>query len=348
MKRDLIVIGASAGGLDALQQLVRTLPADFPASILIVLHSSPHTRSVVPQILSRAGKLKVSHPNDGEAFAHGHVYVAPPDFHMLIERNRLRVVKGPRENLHRPAIDPLFRSAAAANGPRAIGVVLSGMLDDGTSGLMMVRAAGGVALVQSPDTALFPDMPRNALKSVPDARIVDIANMGQLLITLTQEEVPEIAIQISETASIDNQKEARIASFDMAEIEDELRPGKSSTFACPDCGGVLWEIDQQGFIRYRCRVGHAYTLRHLAAQQQQALEAALWAALRGLEEKVSLLNRMAAHAEDRQSSVLARVYRARAEDKQAHAAAIRQLLLQSESQDQLLPQEEEDASSAAD
>jgi two-component system chemotaxis response regulator CheB len=184
--RDLIVIGASAGGLEAAQQLVRALPSDLKATVLLVLHTSVRSGSQLPQILERAGPLPASHPEDGERIRKGHIYIAPPDYHMLVEDGRVRVVQGPRENLHRPAIDPLFRSAAVTAGRRVIGVVLTGLLDDGTSGLMVVKAHGGTAIVQDPATAMFDSMPKHALEQVPDAKVLPLEEIGAELVRLVK------------------------------------------------------------------------------------------------------------------------------------------------------------------
>ena len=172
--RDIIVIGASAGDLEALSQILAALPHDLDAAVLIVMHTATRAESLLPRIFERAGNLPACHPRNGEAIECGKVYIAPPGFHMVVEDGHLCVVQGPRENLHRPAIDPSFRSAAAAYGPRVIGVILTGMLDDGTAGLMVVSASGGEAIVQDPESALFSEMPRNALEHVPKARVAPL------------------------------------------------------------------------------------------------------------------------------------------------------------------------------
>lgn len=222
--RDIIVVGASAGGLDALQQLVAGFPRDLDAAVLAVLHTSNHSGSLLPEILNRAGELPVVHPSDKTKIERGRVYIAPPDNHMIVNDGHLRVIQGPRENLHRPAIDPLFRSAAATYGRRVIGVVLTGLLDDGTSGLMLVRAAGGEALVQDPETALFASMPKSALARVPDACVLPLAEIPKVLVKLTQESLPDVPPpppQQTEAAI----KETRIAEFCMPEIANEHRMG---------------------------------------------------------------------------------------------------------------------------
>jgi two-component system chemotaxis response regulator CheB len=271
------------------------------------------------------------HPRDGETIEKGRVYVAPPNFHMVVEAGGiLRVTQGPRENLHRPAIDPLFRSAAASCGRRVIGVILTGMLDDGTSGLMLVRAAGGAAVVQDPESALFASMPISALENVPDAHVVALEEIPAVLVKLLREELPprRVENELKSSEKLEAIKETRVAEFDMAEIENEMRPGRPSPFACPDCGGVLWEIDQDGFLRFRCRVGHGFTAKHLGAEQRHSVETALWAGLRALEENASLYKRMAERASRRNIGEPAPLYEERAARTEANSRALREFLLQ--------------------
>jgi two-component system chemotaxis response regulator CheB len=330
--RDVVVVGASAGGVEALQRLVRGLPADFGAAVLIVLHVSGHTRSYLPSILDRATALPVIHAEDGMALLPSRICIAPPNFHMIVADGFLRIVHGPKENLHRPAIDPLFRSAAAAYGARVIGVILSGALDDGTSGLMMVRASGGTAIIQDPATATHSSMPASALEQVPDAYVLPVDEIADLLVHLTQEELPAAAV--AKKAPKAAGMESRLAEFDMAEIENESRRGDPSGLGCPDCGGVLWEINENGFLRYRCRVGHAFTAKYLEAEQRHSIESALWAALRALEESASLSSRMAYRADNLKQSALNALYQERAAAKQANARILREFLLEVNSRDE--------------
>jgi two-component system, chemotaxis family, protein-glutamate methylesterase/glutaminase len=213
---------------------------------------------------------------------------------MIVEDGHLKLIKGPRENRHRPAIDPTFRSAALTYGPRVIGVVLTGMLDDGTSGLMVVRAAGGTAIIQDPATAMFPSMPRSALQRVRDAWVKPLGEIAETLVKLVSEPLKITKAGGNEDAT--TAREARMAELSMPEIEKEKHGGEPSVFACPECGGVLWEIDQDGLLRFRCRVGHAYTALNLHAEQRDAIEAAMWSGLRALEENASLYRRMAERA----------------------------------------------------
>lgn len=333
-KRDLVVVGASAGGIEALQQILAGLPKDLNAAVLIVLHTSSHPESLLPQILQRSCKLSVVHPKDGEEFVRGKVYIARPDFHLIVEGRLLRVIQGPRENLHRPAIDPLFRSAAASYGPRVIGVILTGSLDDGTAGLMVVRARGGAAIVQSPSSAMFPSMPRSALQQVPDATPLLLPQIAEAITALTHEEVPD-APPVDPATDSEVWRETKLAEGNMSEIENEEgHPGHPSSFACPDCGGVLWEIEENGFLRFRCRVGHAFTVRHLGAEQRHAVETALWSALRALEESASLYKRMADRAVRAEHPHAAQTYSDRVANTTENARVLRDFLIKVNEQEE--------------
>ena len=319
---DIVVIGASAGGVEALMTLARALPADLPAAIFVVLHLPPEGESALPKILSRAGALPAAHPEDGERIARGRIYVAPPDYHLLVEQGVVRVVRGPRENRSRPAADPLFRSAARAYGGRVIAVVLSGMLDDGTAGLIAVRDRGGISIVQDPVDTLFSGMAESAIKYDHPTYIMPVSEIGPLLVRLTHEPAGE-DYEVSSAM----EEEASAAAFDFAAIEDTSKPGRPSVFGCPECGGVLWEMDEGEIIRYRCRVGHAFTAESLVAEQSVQLEAALWAALRGLEEKAALVHRLAKRSREIGGERIAARYTEQEHEARQHAAVIRELIL---------------------
>jgi len=321
-ERNIIVIGCSGGGVEALQRLVAPLPRNFPAAIFVVLHLSPESTSVLPLILSRAGHLPALHPRNGEPIRAGRIYVAPPDNHLLLEDGRVRVAHGPRENRHRPAIDPLFRSAARWYGPRVIGVVLTGSLDDGAAGLLSIKKRRGVAVVQDPSDALFPDMPRSALEHVDVDYVAPLDRIPELLQQLVGVQVPENGAGKSSRLK----KETDSAELNMDAIEDENRPGSPSPFACPECGGVLWEQDGEEILRFRCRVGHAYTAGSLSLEQSEAVEGALWAAMRALEEGASLARRMAQKAAKGKSESLENRYRQRAETKMQQAEVLRRII----------------------
>lgn len=319
-----MVIGASAGGIEALQQICRDLPATLKAAVLVVLHMSPQSGGELPRILSRAGHLVATFPTDGEPIVNGRIYVAPPDRHLVVEGDRLRVINGPRENRHRPAVDPTFRSAARSYGSRVIGVVLTGSLDDGTSGLMVVCEGGGQAIVQDPEDAMFPSMPLNAIRRVPDALVVPLAHVARTIVELVSEQLPNEVVAPGVSISGANRAQTE-SEFHMPELRTEIDDSKPSSFGCPECGGVLWEIDQSGFLRFRCRVGHAYTAMNLGAEQRHAIESALWSALRALEESAALYHRMAdkARGYDRSSDTFSE----RADTADANADILRQFLV---------------------
>jgi two-component system, chemotaxis family, protein-glutamate methylesterase/glutaminase len=321
---DIIVVGASAGGVEALSQLVRGLPPQIPAAIFVVLHISPFGTSVLPRILSRAGRLPAAHGRNGEPIQTGRIYVAPPDHHLLVQRGFVRLARGPRENSNRPAVDPLFRTAARAYGPRVVGVVLSGTLDDGTAGLIAIKRCGGVAVVQDPNEALFSGMPDSAIENGEVDHIVPLARMADLLDELAREPVEE-AGEVS--VPDDMEKEAAIEAFDLAAIEDGARPGTPSTLACPECGGTLWELHEGELTRFRCRVGHAFSPDSLLAEQSEALDTALWSAFRALEETASLADRLAGRAHDRKLLRVAARFEDQARDARERAALIREVLL---------------------
>lgn len=322
-RHDIVVIGASAGGVEALRALARALPGDVPAALFVVLHIPPQGPSLLPQILAHAGDLPAAHAEDGERIVHGRIYVAPPDHHLLIERGMVRVTRGPRENRQRPAVDPLFRSAARAYGPRVVSVILSGTLDDGAAGAIAVKQAGGVSLAQSPDEALFAGMPHSVIASdQPD--VLPVAAIAARIIHLAH---TPVAGSGGGSVSQMMEYEAKMTQLNKDAVEDESRPGSPSPYACPECGGVLWELSDGTMLRYRCRVGHAYTADSLLADQSDRLEAALWAALRGLEEKASLSDRLRARAEERAQSAVAARFAEEAATAREHATVVRRMLL---------------------
>ena len=323
-QRNIVVIGCSVGGVEALQQLMLRLPKDFPASVFVVLHLAPQSTSVLPEILRRAGPLPAVHPRDGEPIRTGRIYIAPPDNHLVLEDGHVRLTRGPKENRHRPAVDPLFRSAARWYGPRAIGVVLTGSLDDGTAGLLAIKKSGGVAIVQDPQEAVAPSMPQSALDIVSVDYVATIEEISQLLQQLV---IVEVSSNGAGQAHV-LKKETEFAELDMHAIEDENRPGVPSPFGCPECGGVLWELKEKEMLRFRCRVGHAYTADSLTVEQSVGVEGALWAAMRALEEGASLARRMAEKAARGNHPHLEGRYRDRAQAKKDQAEILRKLIVE--------------------
>ena len=290
----LIVIGTSAGGMLALIDLVQQLPADLPAAVLVVQHLAPDQRA--EYLAARLGQhtgLQVRLAKHGERLRAGHLYLAPPDRHLLVGGSgELLVTKGPHENGYRPAADALFRSAAVAYGPRVVGVVLTGMLHDGTAGLEFVKRCGGRAVVQDPADAEFPSMPESALRYVPVDYVVPVASMGPLLreMVLGSAAAPPDSGHIPE----DLRTEANIAERVVGTVEEVSQLGHLVPLTCPDCGGNLWELRAGSVLRYRCHTGHAFTGDALLLSSQHHLEESLWVALRLMEERRNLLGSMAA------------------------------------------------------
>jgi len=324
---DIIVVGASAGGVEALVALASGLPRNLPAAVFVVLHIPAQSPSLLPEILGRSGPFLALSAVDGMAIEHECIYVAPPDHHLLVEPGHVHVVRGPRENRHRPALDPLFRSAAHAYGPRVVGVVLTGALDDGTAGLLAVKRRGGIAVVQDPDEALYPGMPRSALANVAVDYTLPLSAIGPFLARLAREPAAEEgAYPVPE----DMEMEAKLVGMDMATMNGSERAGKTSPFSCPECGGVLWELQDGELLRFRCRVGHAFSVDSILAEQSDVLEEALWAALKTLEESASLSRHLASQARKRGQSHVAERFEERLRRAERHAALIRQLLIKGE------------------
>ncbi|HEY7374948.1 MAG TPA: chemotaxis protein CheB [Polyangia bacterium] len=275
---DIVVIGASAGGVEALSELVRGLPGDLPASLFVVMHMQAGVSSFLPDILSKVGPLRAAHPVHGEAIVPGRIYVAPPDNHLMLRPGYMTVLRGPKENGHRPAVDALFRSAAIAYGARVVGVVLTGYHDDGTAGLLSIKARGGLAVVQDPADALVMNMPRTAIQHVAVDHVASLRDIGGLLARLVRTPAARPPVHLPGA---------------MAEIEGD-EPGFSADIVCPICQGRLTETEVNGFQMFRCHVGHSFSLETVAAEQAEEVERALWAAARALEESAALAARMSA------------------------------------------------------
>jgi two-component system chemotaxis response regulator CheB len=325
----IVVIGASAGGVDALMQIARELPADFPAPIFVVLHIPRDSPSLLAHILSRQGALTAKEAEDGERYRNGIIYVAPPDRHLLVLGDgTLRTARGPRENRHRPAVDPLFRSAAAAAGRNVVAVLLTGALDDGTAGLLSIKTYGGVAIVQDPNDALYPGMPASAIEHVNGIDyVLPLSDIGRQL-TLTVNASPPAG----EAPAPDRilLMEVRMAELEPDALHDDDRPGQPSPYSCPDCGGVLWEVAEKEYLRYRCRVGHAYSPETMLNAQSEVLEEALWMAVKTLEESARLSKRLAAAEHSRGHDWLARRFEQKEAEVRGRVEVIRRHLLRTE------------------
>jgi two-component system chemotaxis response regulator CheB len=316
-RRDIIVIGASAGGVEALLELVSNLPQDLPAAILVVIHTTPTRPNHLPQVLNYRSQLPAHQAQQGQSIEPGHIYIAPSDLHMLVRNGKLELNHGPRENNTRPAIDPLFRSAARHYGPRVIGIILSGNLGDGATGLMMIKSYGGIAMVQAPDEAAYSSMPNTAISYGQVDHILPVKEMAPLLVQLVNENLKEKgatgAMESDVTASVNNleptspaegagvEEEERpdIINQALSEQEHNLRGGQSSIFSCPDCSGVLWQIDENGVTYFQCHVGHRLSPEVLLIRKSDELETALWSCVRTLQEKATLNFQLAAQMRSR-------------------------------------------------
>jgi two-component system chemotaxis response regulator CheB len=314
----IVVVGASMGGVEALRTLVSGLPPDLPAAVFIALHSQDRP-NILPQILSRSGPLPVSTARDGAASRAGHIYVAPPGHHLLLSRGHMHVVQGPRENGFRPAIDPLFRSAARTCGAQVIGVILTGLLDDGTAGLLAVKEQGGATIVQDPAEALAPAMPCSALAYVAVDHTVRLAAMGPLIAALANERTEGGNAVWDEVPDLPWGKDGPL---DVVGEEE----GTPTPFSCPECRGVLSEVREGTLLRFRCQIGHRYSPHSMAAAQQDALDQALAAALTAVNERGLVLRRLAEDARQRGDGHASRRFAAQAHTAEEHRAQMRQLL----------------------
>lgn len=288
-KHDIIVIGGSAGSLGPLIDVSASLPKDLDAAVFVVMHIPASSPSFLPDILNRSGNLKALHPKDGAPIEKGKIYVAPSDHHLLINGKTVSVKKGPKENRFRPSIDALFRSAAYSCGPRTIGVVLSGLLDDGTSGLWNIKQRGGIAVIQSPADATCPSMPLNVLDHVDVDHQSSADKMASLLARLVEENIPEKIPELSADEMERLKLEVLIPSQDNAFDMGVLNMGKLTPFTCPECNGALVGIQEGKLVRYRCHTGHAFTASALLAGVTKSVEDDLWKSVRGLEEAALLL-----------------------------------------------------------
>jgi len=304
--QSIVVIGASAGGVETLRQVVSTLPAHLPCAVLITLHIGAN-KSELPGLLSRAGALPASHPSHGERIQPGKIYIAPPDHHMLVEQGRIALTRGPRENRARPAIDPLFRSAAIAHGAGAIGVILTGGLNDGTAGLFEIKAMGGRTVVQTPEDAINAEMPQSALDHVQVDHVRPASEIGRLLGDLVGDETYGAAASVVSQQEID--------------VSTEYTSERPVALTCPDCGGALQQRQSGPLTRFVCHIGHGYTLEVMLAAQFVAMEQFLEQALRSLNERTELCRLMSLRREPTQS-----LWTSAKEEAMTQAKILRRLL----------------------
>jgi two-component system, chemotaxis family, protein-glutamate methylesterase/glutaminase len=320
---DIVVIGASAGGLQALLDILGALPEGLPVPIVAVVHTPASRESNLPQVLAGVGPLRSSFVDRDQVLEPGHVYVAPPDYHVLITRIGATLNHGPKENGFRPAIDPLFRSAARTYGPRVMGVILSGALDDGAYGLKLVKDAGGMAVVQDPEQALVQSMPLSALQYVAVDHVLRTAGIASLITESTRPTSEE-----RNTMPREKEKETEPAGQEEITIEQMKQEfGDASALTCPDCGGALWEIIDGQLVRYRCHVGHQYSQEGLDSGQRDVVEEALWTAVRVLEEHADLRTRMSRRADLAGLNTVSTGFLDSAQAAHVQAQAIRDVLI---------------------
>jgi two-component system chemotaxis response regulator CheB len=320
-RRDIIVVGGSAGGVEATRALVAGLPRDLAAAVFLVIHMPAYAPSALPSVLAAAGPLEAHHASDGEPIRCGEIYVAPPDHHLLLETGKVVVRRGPKENRFRPSIDALFRSAAYMYGPRVIGVLLSGVLDDGVSGLWTIKRLGGVTAVQEPASAMHAEMPRSATEQVEIDHVLPAAELGALLVRLVGQ--PVGARAEVEGAELERLRaEVDIAAANGAFDKGITEWGDITPFTCPECHGVLVRIAEGKLLRFRCRTGHAFTPSALLAGITDAVEETLRGSMRALDEQTVMLDHMSKHFRDAGRADVAVLFEAKAVDSKTRAQIV--------------------------
>lgn len=321
VNRDILAIGTSAGGIEALSYLAKQLPSDFPAAVLVTIHLPGQSRSTLGELLTRAGPLPAKFANDGDVLRKGRIFIAPPERHLLLDGETLSLGAGPRENNARPAIDPMLRSAAACCGHRTIGAVLTGTLGDGASGLWAINQCGGTTIVQDPQDAAFPEMPLTALNRARPHHIVPLAEMPILFQRLARQPAGE-PVPVPPNLKY----EVEIARSGRATMHETDEIGRRSVLACPDCHGVMWEIDEADLVRYRCHVGHAYSEELMSLALDDNIRSALGSALRALEERVALAEKLHRQAHHRGYRLAADRWAERKREFEAEADVIRKAI----------------------
>jgi two-component system chemotaxis response regulator CheB len=301
--RDVVAIGTSAGGVEALSFLAKHFSRAFPASVLVTIHMPSQQRSALDEVLNRAGPLPATFARSGDTVKKARIYIAPPDRHLLLDGDRVTLGEGPRENNARPAIDPMLRSAALCCSARTIGVVLTGSLGDGASGLWAIRQGGGITVVQDPRDAAFPEMPLTALNRAKPDHVVTLSDMPMLLESLVHQPAGE-----PQSLPRSLRYEVDVARTGRGSMQQMDSFGRRSVLACPDCGGVMWEIDEDELVRYRCHLGHTYTAELMSLALDESLRRALASALRALEERVALARKLYHQARDRGDRLLAETW----------------------------------------
>jgi len=325
----VIVVGASAGGLNALSEFVGQLKTGMDAAVFIVMHLS--RTSISDFLFHQLGPLtdlKCEIATEGASIKKDHIYIATPNLHLLVKKDKIILGRGPEENRWRPSIDVLFRSAAAAYSTRTIGVVLTGLLDDGTTGMLAIKRSGGTCIVQDPNQAEYPDMPLSVLNNMEVDYSIGLANMGEVIESITQTNPEE------KPAPDDVIIESEIAERVVVDYDNVKQLGEHSLYACPDCGGGLWDITKKGgggkVVRYRCHIGHSYSEKDLVIKQGEIFESTLWTALRIMEERRNLLMKMENDHAKKGLAIIAKNYKEKADEIQGHVDKMKEVLFASQ------------------
>jgi two-component system, chemotaxis family, protein-glutamate methylesterase/glutaminase len=313
---DIVVVGASAGGVRALSELVGGLPADYQGSVFVALHVPPHLPSALAEILARSGPLPAAAARQDEPIQPGRIYVAQPNHHLVVRPGRVSLEFGPRENSARPSVDMLFRSASRAYGPRVVGIVLTGALGDGALGLAVVKLRGGITMVQDPEEAAFTGMPQTALRTARVDYCLRVADMPARLVELSNHVISREPMSNIESEP----SEPTAHAADEPDAASPKHANAASGLTCPECHGSLWELTNGHDRRFECRVGHAYSVEALLAEQGEAVEAALWSAINGLQERAATFRRLASGGAN------GRIFRDRADITERQAGVLHDLL----------------------
>ena len=320
----IIVMGGSSGGFEAFKKIIAGLPSDFSLPIFIVWHMSPDIRGVLPQVLNKLNTIPVDHAHNNEEIKPGRIYIAPPDYHMLVKDHRTLITHGPKENRFRPAIDPLFRSAAYSYGNRVIGIILSGDLDDGTAGLWAIKKYGGITIVQNPSEAEVSSMPANAMREVKIDHCVSISELPQLLVRLSNEPLPENDVIMKDELT---KTEIQIAAEESGLKKGIMEFGELSPYTCPECHGVLSRLQNENIIRYRCHTGHAYSADALLLAITEKIEDSLYSAIRGMDESIILMNHLGDHYAEANQPQLAALFFKKAKEALERSEWVRKATL---------------------
>lgn len=323
--RDVIVVGASAGGIEALSHFVGSLPEDLPATVLVVLHIPAHAPSKLDTVLQRFTRMEVLPAEDGAPLRHGVIYVGTSDRHLMVGDGVIRLTRGPKECRMRPAVDVLFRSAATELGPRAIGVVLSGALDDGTAGLWAIKDRGGMALVQEPASAEYSSMPQSAIAHVDVDLVAPVQALAQHAANLAG---ANVSVSVHKPQGGQRHRVENLIAMEGNGLQaGVMNLGNVSKYTCPDCHGVLVQIEEGPIVRFRCHTGHAFSLQTLLAEVNEAIDTGLWDTLRAIEERVMLLKQTADLYRNEGATDAANRFAKQAQETEERLKPIRELVL---------------------